>query len=141
MKEVGRKVLSVILIGCLIFPYFSTVAYAVEAERASEQLIKIMGSSDQAITVKDKLDGPTGPEVYGSLELYSTYFSIERDYEQACMVEVHNPSDVAQEFYLETDNPYDDLAIGFIDAGSKDHPTIIGPVDTPTGFHDYKPRW
>lgn len=130
MKEVGRKVLSVILIGCLIFPYFSTVAYAVEAERASEQLIKIMGSSDQAITVKDKLDGPTGPEVYGSLELYSKYFSIKRDYAQACMVEVHNPSDVAQEFYLETDNPYDDLAIGFIDAGSKDHPTIIGPQES-----------
>lgn len=130
MREMSRKVLSVILIGCLIIPYFSTVAYAVEVERSTEQLIKILGSSDQTITVKDELDGPTGPVVYGSLELRSTYFSIERDYEQACMVEVFNPSDIAQKFYLEADNPYSDLAIGFIGAGSKDHPTIIGPQES-----------
>lgn len=39
-----------------MFLPFSTVAYAAEAEGSSEQAIKIMGSYDQTITVRDKPD-------------------------------------------------------------------------------------
>lgn len=56
MKLLGRKVLSTILIGCLMFLSFSTVAYAAEAEGSSEQVIKIMGFYDQTITVKGESD-------------------------------------------------------------------------------------
>lgn len=56
MKEIGRKALSAILAGCLMFLPFSTAAYAAEVEGSSEQVIKIMGTYDQTITVKGKPD-------------------------------------------------------------------------------------
>ena len=56
MKEIGRKALSAILAGCLMLLPFSTAAYAAEVEGSSEQVIKIMGTYDQTITVKGKPD-------------------------------------------------------------------------------------
>lgn len=68
MKEIGRKALSAILAGCLMFLPFSTAAYAAGAEGSSEQVIKIMGTYDQTITVKDK-PGDSSDNAQGSTDV------------------------------------------------------------------------
>lgn len=118
------------MIGCMVLPYFSTAVFAADAAAATEQALKITGVSTQNITVKDSLDSPSGPVTSGSLQLSNLSFDIDRDYEQECFVQVSNPTDTAYEFYLDVDNPYTDLSVAFIGAGSEGHPTVVGPGES-----------
>ncbi len=67
----------------------------------------------------------------GALYIRSRNFSIERDYEQECMIKVTNDTDKPQVFYLNAQNSYEDISLEIIKRGfSESTAIIIAPNET-----------
>lgn len=103
------------------------------ADAENGNAVKILADSENTITVnkKDEDSEEPGkePDIEpddGLLKIESDKFSIERDYEQKCIIRVQNTSDYTQQLYLEAENPYKDLSMEIIRTGSKSSPVILG---------------
>lgn len=118
-----KRVLSAALSVCILLTLLPTAALA-SAFSEKESEITISAETGETVTVKEKEPEP-GPAVDGLLYLTTLDHTIQRDYEQECMITVRNTSDETQEFYLETNNTYDDLSMEIIKIGSKSNPAII----------------
>ena len=99
--------------------------------------VKILADSESTITVNKKDEDSEEPGKEPDIEpgkepdndilkIVSDKFSIERDYEQKCIIRVQNTSDHTQQIYLEAENPYKDLSMEIIRTGSKSSPVILG---------------
>lgn len=88
----------------------------------------INGAYDESISIKK--DASSEADFDGKLKLAGANVTVERDYSQKCSVEVSNTSDGAIKYYLTCINLYDDIAVNFVEEGSKDHPIIIQSGET-----------
>ena len=57
-------------------------------------------------------------------------FTIERDYNQLRTVPIHNQDTVSHTMILTVENPYPELIIGFVGAGSVDEPLVLQAGET-----------
>ena len=101
-----------------------------ETPAISRPAITVKANANNTITVKEPETEPEpgpkpGPVVSGSLSFSSLNMTIDRDYEQECMITVRNYTSEAKEFYLDNVNNYADLWMEIIKAGSKGNPAII----------------
>lgn len=123
MKKTSRRLLSSLLIICLVGTLFPASVFAEGEADTQEAGVQISASMKDPITVKGGEE--TDPEVSDALEISNLDFTIERDYEQPCMLTVENVSSTAKEFYLEVTNNYSDLSMEIIKNGSKEDPTFV----------------
>lgn len=60
----------------------------------------------------------------------SYYFTIERDYSQQVTVSVRNTDIKSHKLLISTDNPFNDLILGFIGNGSQDQEVMLNPGES-----------
>lgn len=102
--------------------------------RPSDKSVIISAESKNTITiVKKNIIGDEenpGDEIANQLNIKAKSYSIDRDYNQVCILQVTNKHEDAKEFYLMADNNYQDLSLEIIKSGSKNSPMVIEPDET-----------
>jgi len=93
--------------------------------------ISIGAKTDKTITIA-KTDDPIKPPdpTDGKLSIKTTKYSIDRDYDQECIVTITNNTDQPVQYYLEVDNGYNDLFANTVKSGSQIKPIVIQPGET-----------
>jgi hypothetical protein len=138
-KEMGirRKVLALFLSLTLVVsmvPSLAFAAYTPATQSTSDLYLTADGGENTiAITAVDEPEpqepqepDPEVPDpIYGDLALRTSYTTLQRDYAQVINVTVSNNTSVAIQYYLEAANPYDDIYLNFVKAGSTDEPLTI----------------
>lgn len=128
MRQICKRFLAVFLTVCILASLFPT---ALAADLVKENGLSITASGGKkTITVNAKPGGGDasqqgGAASNGTLTLTGVPATIGRDYEQAVTVTVENTSGQAVQYYLECENPYDDIYMNFVSSGSKDAPLTI----------------
>lgn len=129
MKQICKRLLAVLLAVCTLSSLFPA---ALAADLVQEGGLSITADGgDKAITVQEKPNGgdapgPGGAASNDTLSLsYHEQKAVSRDYDQAVPVQVTNLSEQVVQYYLECENPYDDIYMNFVSSGSKDAPLTI----------------
>lgn len=129
MKQICKRLLAVLLAVCTLSSLFPA---ALAADLVQEGGLSITADGgDKTIAVQEKPNGGDAPGPGGSasndtLSLsYHEQKAVSRDYDQAVPVQVTNLSEQAVQYYLECENPYDDIYMNFVSSGSKDAPLTI----------------
>lgn len=135
MKKMCKKLLSLLLVFCMMTSLLPTASATDNNPSPEESGITISADATNTVTIKEEEPEPDpepepGPVVGGTLQFSTLNFTIQRDYEQSCMITVRNTSNETKEFYLETVNGYDDLSMEIIKSGSKKSPAIIAAGET-----------
>lgn len=107
---------------------FASASTSLEGYEPTKESISISAESEHTVTVVKREEDLE--ETDDILKIENKKFQIIRDYEQQCLLQVTNISNETQEFYLEAENKFDDLALEIIKSGSKDNPTILKPGES-----------
>ena len=122
-----KRIISTILILVMVISLIPHVAFAAETTTGSIKIDANSGTQTLSITASDPGDVV---DASGDLVLTAGTYSIDRDYAQSVIVEVENTSTSPVEYYLVSDNQYDDIFMNFVKSGSEDAPLVILPGET-----------
>ncbi|MDR2357789.1 MAG: hypothetical protein LBD92_06905, partial [Oscillospiraceae bacterium] len=144
-KSIWAKILSVALTAALLAGLAPAGGVAAADEEGAALPFTITADSgDSTITITAS-EEPTPEEpdpeepdpqdpgyVYksGKLTLQAGSRYVARDYAQSANVNVTNNTDSVAEYYLVSDNNYDDIMLNFVKSGSIDEPLVILPGET-----------
>ncbi|MDR0425526.1 MAG: hypothetical protein LBH39_08790, partial [Clostridiales Family XIII bacterium] len=138
MHRVTKKLVPAILIAAMLFTTSLPAAFAAyvpPVQSSSELYLTADGGQNTInITAVGEPGGPDDPEppsaIYGDLALSSAGPSyLSRDYAQSVRVKVENKTADAIQYYLSAENPYEDIYLNFVKAGSIDEPLTILPYE------------
>ena len=119
IRNLGKKLVAAALTATMLMSVVIPTAFAATPEMTSKK-VRINAISDDILKVLEKKEAHMQ-----SLEITDVSFNIERDFDQSCYVTVKNTSTENAVFFLSVDNPYSDIYLGFIDAGSATQPTLL----------------
>ena len=121
-KKLGRKILSAVLTVTMLTSVIVPTAFAESNNSGviSNKKVRMSAVAENFLKVFQKKE-----EHISSLEITDISFDINRDFDQSCYVTVKNTGKENQVFFLSSDNPYDDIFLGFVEAGSDSQPTLL----------------
>ena len=119
------RIISLILSAAICLAQIPMQAFA--AEESSQFTIE--ASTAEPITVTGQSGEAQAKGTYLTLS-YPEGQEIQRDYDQTVVVQVTNNGEGTFLYYLECDNPYEDLSMNFVREGAKGAPMLIGPHET-----------
>ena len=119
------RIISLILSAAICLAQIPMQAFA--AEESSQFTIE--ASTTEPITVTGQSGEAQAKGTYLTLS-YPEGQEIQRDYDQTVVVQVTNNGEGTFLYYLECDNPYEDLSMNFVREGAKGAPMLIGPHET-----------
>lgn len=123
-----------IIVGTLPANFVVAAVDEVTVYQPTDQAITIKSEVENTITILPEETEPSESEepvdVNGLLDIQAGTYTVERDYEQTCMITITNVSDQTVEFYLEATNEYEDLSLEIIKAGSDESPIVIQAGET-----------
>jgi len=121
-KKWGRRIVSAILTVTMLTGFTIPTAFADNTAGSviSTKKVRMNAIADEILKVFEKKE-----EYVKSIEITDVSFDIERDFDQSCYVTVKNTGSENKVFFLSVDNPYDDIFLGFIEAGSDSQPTLL----------------
>jgi len=119
IRNLGKKLVAAALTATMLMSVVIPTAFAATPEMTSKK-VRINAISDDILKVLEKKEAHMQ-----SLEITDVSFNIERDFDQSCYVTVKNTGTENAVFFLSVDNPYSDIYLGFIDAGSATQPTLL----------------
>lgn len=128
MTHMRKRILSFLLAICMAVSLLPTALAAGEDEITTDNLSITASGGESTIHVEAKEDTPPSPGGSASgdtLSLSGQSVTIDRDYNQTVTVYVYNWSEQAVQYYLECENPYDDIYMNFVSSGSEDAPLTI----------------
>ena len=126
MKKMKHtRIISLILSAAICLAQIPMQAFA--AEESSQFTIE--ASTAEPITVTGQSGEAQAKGTYLTLS-YPEGQEIQRDYDQTVVVQVTNNGEGTFLYYLECDNPYEDLSMNFVREGAKGAPMLIGPHET-----------
>ena len=130
MSNTSKRLIALLLCAAMMVALCPAHAAAAEGEviayQPTNQSITLRAEAENTITVNQK----ELEDRDGILDIEAGFFTIERDYEQSCMIQVSNDSEQMVEFYLEASNDYSDISLEIIRAGSDESPIAIEPGET-----------
>ncbi len=122
MRKLGRKIISAVVTVTMLTGVIVPTAFAETDNNGviSTKKVRMNAVAEDILKIFQKKEEHTR-----SLEITDISFNINRDFDQNCYVTVKNTGKENQEFFLSSDNPYDDIFLGFVEAGSDTQPTLL----------------